>query len=116
LPDHFFNLSKPGIAPDFFPVRFGTAKVETFFSFPKLIFFIFLSLGAGSSSSLYLSQNPSTSILQPLSEQPRFLVCGLQRCGFFYSLSSVIFTYFQINLLPLNLQKTTAPFVSGLQM
>ena len=45
--------------PLFCPVRFGTAKVETFFYFPKLIFFIFLSLGNGPSFSLYLLLNPS---------------------------------------------------------
>jgi hypothetical protein len=52
----FFNLLNLRIAPDFFPVRFGTAKVETFFYFPKLIFFIFLSPGGLSFLPFLLSQ------------------------------------------------------------
>jgi len=41
--DHFSILS-PEIAPGFFPLSFGTAKVKTFSAYPKYIFIYILFL------------------------------------------------------------------------
>jgi hypothetical protein len=86
LPDHFFNLQTRNRFWLFFPVRFGTAKVETFFSFPKLIFFIFLSPGAGLSFSLYPLPNPLYLFSPASFRTSRSFVCGLQRYADFWIL------------------------------
>ena len=61
-------------------LRFGSAKVETFFYFPKLFFLSFiLSFVPRFSSSL-------------------FSLSGLQRCESYFNLSSKIFTFLNLFL------------------
>ncbi|WP_216650710.1 hypothetical protein, partial [Mucilaginibacter sp. SG564] len=56
-------------------LRFGSAKVETFFLFPKL-FFLFFILSFDRLFPLFYSS-----------------LSGLQRCETFFNLSSEIFTF-----------------------
>ena len=95
---NFFSLCKPEIASgflNFLSPRFGTAKVETFLSFPKYIFYIlrvfflisfetFASSFAGCKginlfviSKIYFLY--FLWITSPLLRTFRYLFCGLQR-------------------------------------
>jgi hypothetical protein len=76
LNDHFFMFVDPESLLIFCllkgPVCFGTAKVETFSSSAKLIFFIFVS-----------PYHPHRTI--------RYLICGLQRYAAFW-IAQIVFT------------------------
>jgi hypothetical protein len=59
--------------------------------------------------SFFLSSRPFSKPFNELSPPPRFLVCGMQRCEFYFDLASEKFTFLNLFLFLFTLQKTT-PF------
>ena len=88
-----FSLHPHSAFPLFSFLRFGSAKVKTFSYFPKLIFFIFLSLVCRFSNSLFS------------------LAGGLQRCKLFLKSENLfeVFLAFPFALsIPIPLQKPSS--------